>query len=68
MSGSVGRPERDDRRVRSRNRGDPSPGRRRSDYDPRATISRKLVIITVVVVDALYLAGDALLLGQNVCP
>lgn len=43
-------------------------GRRRDDYDPRTTITTKLVVVTVVIVDALYLAGEALLFGQNFCP
>lgn len=56
-------------RVPSRaTRGDPSPGRRRTDHDPRTTITAKLIVATVFVVDALYLAGEALLYGHNVCP
>jgi len=69
MSGEFPSAERRSDRDHSRpTRGDPSPGRRRTDYDPRTTITRKVVVITVVVVDALYLAGEALLYGQNVCP
>lgn len=49
------------------NRGSPSPGRRRSDHDPRATISRKLVVVTVVLANALYLAGEVLIFGEAVC-
>lgn len=61
--------ERRSDRVHSRPvRGDPSPGRRRSDFDPRTTITRKMIVVTVVLVDALYLAGEALLFGQDVCP
>jgi hypothetical protein len=56
-----------ERRSRSA-RGSPSPGRRRTDYDPRATISRKLVVLTVVIANALYLAGEALLFSGTVCP
>lgn len=44
------------------------PGRRKHDNDPRTTISKKMVVLTVFIVDALYLAGEALLYGQNVCP
>jgi hypothetical protein len=55
------------RRSRSA-RGRPTPGRRRTDYDPRATISRKLVVLTVVIANALYLAGEALLFSGTVCP
>lgn len=63
MAGSNAR-----RRDRSRpSRGSPSPGRRRTDFDPRATISRKLIVITVLVADALYLAGEALLFGEQFC-
>lgn len=55
-----------DRRDPSRvSRG--SPGRRTDDYDPRVTISRKAIVITVVIVDAVYLAGEALLAGQSYC-
>jgi len=49
-------------------RADPSPGRRRSDHDPRTTITKRVMVITVVLVDALYLAGEAILSGQNICP
>lgn len=49
-------------------RGSNSPGRRRTDQDPRTTITRKMMVFTIVLVDALYLAGDAVLFGQNVCP
>jgi len=44
-------------------------GRRRGDCDPRTTISRKLLVIVVAVINALYLVGDALLTsGHNACP
>lgn len=43
------------------------PGRRRSDYDLKLTISRKAVVVTVVIIDALYLVGQALVLGQGHC-
>jgi hypothetical protein len=67
------------RRVRGdwgrRERGDPSlpeddrvvPGRRRSDFDPRITVSRKAVVALVVVIDALYLAGQVIILGHTSC-
>jgi hypothetical protein len=45
----------------------PSPGRRRSDHDPRTTVTKKVIVITVILVDALYLAGEALLFNGNVC-
>lgn len=43
-------------------------GRRATDMSTEHIITKKLVVITVVLVDALYLAGDALLNGTNVCP
>jgi hypothetical protein len=43
------------------------PGRRRTDFDPRTTISRKLLVITVVVGNALYLAGEALIFNGSIC-
>jgi hypothetical protein len=43
------------------------PGRRRSDYDPRLTISRKAVVVLVVIIDSLYLAGQVILVGQSSC-
>jgi hypothetical protein len=43
------------------------PGRRQSDFDPRVTISRKAVVITVVIIESLYLAGQIILLGPNSC-
>lgn len=43
-------------------------GRRRTDLDPRNHVPKNLVIVTVVLVNALYLAGEALLYGHNVCP
>jgi len=49
-------------------RRDNSPGRRRYDYDPRVTFGRKTVVLMVIVGQAFYLAGDALLFGHNLCP
>lgn len=43
-------------------------GRRATDMSAEHIITKKLVVVTVVLVDALYLAGDALLNGTNVCP
>jgi hypothetical protein len=43
------------------------PGRRGTDFDPRLTISRKAVVVTVVIIDALYIAGQAIVLGQGHC-
>lgn len=61
----------DDRRDRSRNRGDPSPGRRRTDYDPRTTVTpgllAKLIAAIVFLINTLYLAGEVLIYGQT-CP
>jgi hypothetical protein len=42
-----------------------SAGRRQHDYDPRLTISRKAVVITAVLIDAAYLAGQAILFGNG---
>jgi len=43
-------------------------GRRRMDMQTDHIITKKLVVVTVILVDALYLAGDALLSGQDICP
>lgn len=54
-----------ERRGRSRPaRGHPSPGRRRTDYDPRTVLNKKLLVIVVFLIDALYLAGEGLLHGH----
>jgi len=42
-------------------------GRRRSDLDVDSIATKKLVVITTVLVNALYLAGDALMFGHNLC-
>jgi hypothetical protein len=55
-----------DRRSRP-DRGD-SPGRRRTDLPFRDVASKRLLVFTVVVVNAIYLAGDAILRGQSICP
>lgn len=49
-------------------RASPNTGRRSSDYDPRTTLTRKVVVFTVVVVQAVYLAGEATIFGPNYCP
>lgn len=38
-----------------------SYGRRRSDHDPRTTISRKLLVIVVFLGEAIYLVGSIFL-------
>jgi hypothetical protein len=43
-------------------------GRRVTDIGSDHIITKKLVVITVILVDALYLAGDALITGQEICP
>lgn len=43
-------------------------GRRRTDMKSDHIITKKLVVLTVILVDAMYLAGDALLTGQDLCP
>lgn len=69
MSEQYGDVERRSPDVHSRpTRGDPSPGRRSGDRDPRTTITKKVIVVTVVLVDALYLAGEAILFGRDVCP
>jgi hypothetical protein len=50
------------------NKAKPSFGRRRSDIGNEHIITKKLVVVTVILVDALFLAGDALLSGPNLCP
>jgi len=49
-------------------RGNPSFGRRRSDMKLRDLPTRKALVVAVFLIDALYLAGEAILFGQNVCP
>jgi hypothetical protein len=49
--------------------GDKTPfGRREYDLSSDNLITKKLVIGTAVLVNALFLAGDALFFGPNVCP
>lgn len=48
-------------------RADKALGRRKTDYLPRTTITRKLLVIVVAAVNAVYLVADAFL-GTNVCP
>lgn len=43
-------------------------GRRKSDFDPRTTFSKKFLVIVVAVVDFAYLISEAFLFGHNVCP
>lgn len=45
-----------------------SLGRRKSDFDPRTTLSKKFLVISLAVVDAAYLISEAFLFGHNVCP
>jgi hypothetical protein len=46
----------------------PSLGRRRTDFEPRTTFTKKFVVVVVALVNALYLASEVFLFGQNVCP
>lgn len=55
-------------RIRSQEDVSPTFGRRRYDPDSGSMVTKRLVVITVVLVDALYLAGDALLTNGNICP
>jgi hypothetical protein len=67
MSETNGDPETDHQRDPSRpSRG--TSGRRVTDYDARTTLTKRVIVVIVVVVDALYLAGEALLAGQSYCP
>jgi len=56
-----------DRGDRRSSRGSSPSGRRRSDYLQRSAASRKAIAVIVVVVDALYLVGDALITGSVHC-
>jgi len=49
-------------------RPDSTGGRRRTDKDPRATFSRKFLVVVVGLFNALYLVSEALIFGHNVCP
>jgi len=49
-------------------RRDNSPGRRRHDHDPRVTFGRKTLVFVVIMGQALYLAGEALIFGHSICP
>jgi hypothetical protein len=42
-------------------------GRRSTDLNPKTTVSQKALVITVLLADALYLAGEALLASGNFC-
>lgn len=43
-------------------------GRRKEDQDPRTTLTRKVVVITVALVNFAYLVGEAVLFGAHACP
>lgn len=62
--------ERKSVRWHARNRGQPRRagfGRRRTDYDPRSTVTAKVIAGIVFIVNALYLVGEAIL-HQDICP
>jgi hypothetical protein len=63
-----GRPIRGGRMSPSRPTRDNFPGRRRTDHDPRVTVTGKVIAGIVFAVNALYLAGDTLLFGLDHCP
>jgi len=44
-----------------------SLGRRTSDYGPANLITRKLVVLTVLIINVLCFAGDALFVGAQSC-
>lgn len=57
-------------RWHSRSRGQPRRvglGRRRTDYDPRSTVTAKVIAGIVFVINAFYLVGDALI-SHGHCP
>jgi len=43
-------------------------GRRKTDSDPRTTLTKKFVTIVVAGINLAYLVGELLLLGHNQCP
>jgi hypothetical protein len=46
----------------------PGLGRRKTDYDPRTTITKKLLVVVVALVNAAYLIAEIFLRATNVCP
>jgi hypothetical protein len=67
MEGDDATPERAGYRDPSRpSRG--SLGRRSGDYDDRTTITKRLLVVVVAIVNALYLVAEAIITGQNLCP
>ncbi|DAD50210.1 hypothetical protein QIO91_gp3 [ssRNA phage Gerhypos.3_6] len=46
----------------------PSIGRRKTDHDPRTTITKKLLVVVVALVNAVYLVAEIFLRATDVCP
>lgn len=42
-------------------------GRRSGDYDPRTTLTKKVLVVLVAAINALYFVGEVWLSG-HVCP
>jgi len=42
-------------------------GRRSTDVNPRADFTKKFLVVTIAVVNALYLASEAFLTAINAC-
>jgi len=58
----------EERRIQIRkNRGYPSPGRRKGDFDARATVTAKVIAAIVFIMNALYFLGDILVSGTGNC-
>jgi len=43
-------------------------GRRKGDIDPDTLLSRKAIVTIIVIVDLIYLVGEALLFGRDIAP
>lgn len=67
-NGHPGFPERRDSDGGPPARAYPSVGRRKTDFDPRITITKKLLVILVAVLNVVYLAAETTLRAINVCP
>jgi len=53
--------------IPSRPGRDTLPGRRKTDMDPRTTLSRKALVAVVFIINFLYLLGEALIFKQDHC-
>lgn len=59
---SARQPDRRDQSARNPRRN--SQGRRGSDHLPRTTFTKKVFVVILVLIDALYLIGEAILSGN----